>query len=134
MSISHGRPRSLLVDYPKVLGRVFLAPAPFLPMSRDEMDLLGWDSLRHHNHCHGSDALCGITRPFGMAIIGSALLEAPGLSCGDHSRRTGKSKCLYSQLGKPNLFFGVAPAIGFDGSTITADRKIRSDECLHPSG
>lgn len=60
-----------LYDYPKYWAECF-GPAPFLPMSRQEMDLLGWDS------CDiiivTGDAY--VDHPsFGMAIIGR-LLEA----------------------------------------------------------
>ena len=55
-----------------------LTPAPFLPMSREEMDLLGWDQ------CDvilvTGDAY--VDHPsFGMAIIGR-LLEAQGFRVG----------------------------------------------------
>jgi len=56
-----------LFDYPKYWAECF-GPAPFLPMSREEMDQLGWDS------CDiiivTGDAY--VDHPsFGMAIIGS---------------------------------------------------------------
>ena len=62
-----------LFDYPKYWAECLL-PAPFLPMSRDEMDQLGWDS------CDvilvTGDAY--VDHPsFGMAVIGR-VLEAQG--------------------------------------------------------
>lgn len=66
-----------LFDYPKYWAECF-GPAPFLPMSREEMDQLGWDS------CDiiivTGDAY--VDHPsFGMAIIGR-LLEAQGFRVG----------------------------------------------------
>ena len=66
-----------LFDYPKYWAECF-GPAPFLPTSREEMDLLGWDS------CDvivvTGDAY--VDHPsFGMAIIGR-LLEAQGFRVG----------------------------------------------------
>ena len=68
-----------LFDYPKYWAECF-GPAPFLPMSREEMDQLGWDS------CDiiivTGDAY--VDHPsFGMAIIGRAA-GVPGLSRRDH--------------------------------------------------
>ncbi|PKM32016.1 MAG: YgiQ family radical SAM protein [Gammaproteobacteria bacterium HGW-Gammaproteobacteria-11] len=119
-----------LFDYPKYWAECF-GPAPFLPMSRDEMDLLGWDS------CDiivvTGDAY--VDHPsFGMAIIGR-LLEAQGFRVGIISQPDWQSKDAFMQLGKPNLFFGVA-AGNMDSmiNRYTADRKIRSDDAYTPGG
>ncbi|MBL4610049.1 MAG: YgiQ family radical SAM protein [Pseudomonas sp.] len=119
-----------LFDYPKYWAECFGA-APFLPMSRDEMDLLGWDS------CDiiivTGDAY--VDHPsFGMAIIGR-LLEAQGFRVGIISQPDWQSKDAFKQLGKPNLFFGVA-AGNMDSmiNRYTADRKIRSDDAYTPGG
>src|SRR5574343_1390346 len=77
--------------------------APFLPMSRAEMETLGWDS------CDGilitGDAY--IDHPsFGMALIGR-LLEAQGFRVGIISQPDWNSAADFRKLGKPNLFFGV---------------------------
>ncbi|MBQ0744514.1 MAG: YgiQ family radical SAM protein, partial [Pseudomonas sp.] len=119
-----------LFDYPKYWAECFGA-APFLPMSRDEMDLLGWDS------CDiiivTGDAY--VDHPsFGMAIIGR-LLEAQGFRVGIISQPDWQSKDAFMQLGKPNLFFGVA-AGNMDSmiNRYTADRKIRSDDAYTPGG
>src|SRR3546814_5029141 len=79
-------------------------PAPFLPMSREEMDQLGWDS------CDiiiiTGDAY--VDHPsFGMAIIGR-LLEAQGFRVGIIAQPNWQSKDDFMKLGEPNLFFGVA--------------------------
>src|SRR5271155_5160094 len=77
--------------------------APFLPMSRAEMDELGWDS------CDiiivTGDAY--IDHPsFGMAIIGR-LLEAQGFRVGIIAQPDWNSAEPFKALGRPNLFFGV---------------------------
>lgn len=129
MSISMPAARPLF-DYPKYWAECFGA-APFLPMTRDEMDLLGWDS------CDiiivTGDAY--VDHPsFGMAIIGR-LLEAQGFRVGIISQPDWQSKDAFMQLGKPNLFFGVA-AGNMDSmiNRYTADRKIRSDDAYTPGG
>ena len=119
-----------LFDYPKYWAECF-GPAPFLPMSREEMDLLGWDS------CDiiivTGDAY--VDHPsFGMAIIGR-LLEAQGFRVGIISQPDWHSKNDFMKLGKPNLFYGVA-AGNMDSmiNRYTADRKIRSDDAYTPGG
>lgn len=119
-----------LFDYPKYWAECF-GPAPFLPMSREEMDLLGWDS------CDviivTGDAY--VDHPsFGMAIIGR-LLEAQGFRVGIISQPDWHSKQDFMKLGKPNLFFGVA-AGNMDSmiNRYTADRKIRSDDAYTAGG
>ncbi|SMB24565.1 conserved hypothetical protein [Sterolibacterium denitrificans] len=99
--------------------------APFLPMSRAEMEQLGWDS------CDiilvTGDAY--IDHPsFGMALIGR-LLEAQGFRVGIISQPDWTSSAAFRQLGKPNLFFGVT-AGNMDSmvNRYTADRKIRTDD------
>jgi uncharacterized radical SAM protein YgiQ len=129
MSVSMPVARPLF-DYPKYWAECF-GPAPFLPMSREEMDLLGWDS------CDiiivTGDAY--VDHPsFGMAIIGR-LLEAQGFRVGIISQPDWHSKDDFMRLGKPNLFFGVA-AGNMDSmiNRYTADRKIRSDDAYTPGG
>jgi uncharacterized radical SAM protein YgiQ len=99
--------------------------APFLPMSRAEMDELGWDS------CDiilvTGDAY--IDHPsFGMALIGR-LLEAQGFRVGIISQPDWLSAKAFQVLGRPNLFFGVT-AGNMDSmvNRYTADRKPRSDD------
>jgi radical SAM superfamily enzyme YgiQ (UPF0313 family) len=104
--------------------------APFLPMSRREMDALGWDS------CDvilvTGDAY--IDHPsFGMALIGR-LLEAQGFRVGIISQPDWKSADPFRVLGRPNLYFGVT-AGNMDSmvNRYTSDRKIRSDDAYTPN-
>jgi len=103
--------------------------APFLPMSRAEMDQLGWDQ------CDviivTGDAY--IDHPsFGMALIGR-LLEAQGYRVGIISQPDWHSAEPFRALGKPRLYFGVT-AGNMDSmvNRYTADRKIRSDDAYTP--
>ena len=103
--------------------------APFLPMSRAEMDALGWDS------CDiivvTGDAY--VDHPsFGMAVIGR-VLEAQGFRVGIIAQPDWQSADPFKALGKPNLFFGVT-AGNMDSmiNRYTADRKIRSDDAYTP--
>jgi len=105
--------------------------APFLPMSRAEMDALGWDS------CDvivvTGDAY--VDHPsFGMAIIGR-LLEAQGFRVGIISQPDWQSADPFRALGKPNLFFGIT-AGNMDSmvNRYTSDRRIRSDDAYTPGG
>jgi radical SAM superfamily enzyme YgiQ (UPF0313 family) len=104
--------------------------APFLPMSRQEMDRLGWDS------CDvilvTGDAY--IDHPsFGMAIVGR-LLEAQGFRVGIIAQPDWKSAEPFRALGRPNLYFGVT-AGNMDSmvNRYTSDRKIRSDDAYTPN-
>ena len=106
-------------------------PAPFLPMSRAEMDMLGWDS------CDivivTGDAY--VDHPsFGMAVIGRTL-EAQGFRVGIIAQPDWQSVDAFKVLGKPNLFWGVA-AGNMDSmiNRYTADRKLRSDDAYTPGG
>jgi len=103
--------------------------SPFLPMSREEMDELGWDS------CDiiivTGDAY--VDHPsFGMAIVGR-LLEAQGFRVGIISQPDWQSTEAFEVLGKPNLYFGIT-AGNMDSmiNRYTADRKIRSDDAYSP--
>lgn len=104
-------------------------PAPVLPMSRAEMDALGWDS------CDiilvTGDAY--IDHPsFGVALIGR-LLEAQGFRVGIIAQPDWQNASAFKVLGKPNLYFGVT-AGNMDSmvNRYTADRKIRSDDAYTP--
>ena len=103
--------------------------APILPMSRAEMDQLGWDS------CDiilvTGDAY--VDHPsFGMAIIGR-LLEMQGFRVGIIAQPDWHSAEPFKTLGKPNLFWGVT-AGNMDSmiNRYTADRKIRTDDAYTP--
>jgi uncharacterized radical SAM protein YgiQ len=103
----------------------------FLPMSRAEMEQLGWDS------CDivvvTGDAY--VDHPsFGMAVIGR-VLEAQGFRVGIIAQPDWQSAEPFAALGRPNLFFGVS-AGNMDSmiNRYTADRKIRSDDAYTPGG
>ena len=103
--------------------------APFLPMTRADMEARGWDS------CDviivTGDAY--IDHPsFGMALVGR-LLEAQGFRVGIISQPDWKSAADFKRLGKPNLYFGVT-AGNMDSmvNRYTADRKLRSDDAYTP--
>ena len=113
-----------LFDYPKYWAECY-GPAPFLPMSRAEMDELGWDS------CDvilvTGDAY--VDHPsFGMAVIGR-VLESQGYRVGILSQPDWRDKEAFRALGKPNLYFGVT-AGNMDSmiNRYTADRRLRHDD------
>ena len=118
-----------LQSYPRF--RPELKPAPFLPMSRREMEQLGWDA------CDiiliTGDAY--IDHPsFGMALVGR-LLEAQGFRVGIISQPDWQSAEPFRALGRPNLYFGVT-AGNMDSmiNRYTADRKPRSEDAYTPHG
>src|SRR5438105_1576013 len=93
--------------------------APFLPMSRAEMDILGWDS------CDviivSGDAY--VDHPsFGMAIIGR-VLEAQGFRVGIIAQPDWHSADAFAALGPPNLCFGITDVRG----TVFARRGMPAD-------
>jgi uncharacterized radical SAM protein YgiQ len=119
-----------LFSYPRFRPD-YTNPAPFLPMSRAEMDMLGWDS------CDvilvTGDAY--IDHPsFGMALIGR-LLEKQGFRVGIISQPDWQSADAFRALGKPNLYFGVT-AGNMDSmiNRYTSDRKIRSEDAYTANG
>ena len=119
-----------LHSYPKYWAECY-GTAPYLPMSRAEMDELGWDS------CDiiivTADAY--VDHPsFGMAIIGR-LLESQGFRVGIISQPAWDSCDPFKILGKPNLFFGVTGG-NMDSliNRYTADLKIRNDDAYTPHG
>jgi uncharacterized radical SAM protein YgiQ len=103
--------------------------AKMLPMSRGEMDELGWDSC---------DIIlvtgdCYIDHPsFGMALVGR-LLEAQGFRVGIIAQPDWQDAKAFKALGKPNLYFGIT-AGNMDSmvNRYTADKKIRSDDAYTP--
>ena len=122
------RPAKPLTSYRKYWAARF-GTAPFLPMSRAEMERLGWDSCdivlisgdAHVDH-----------PSFGMAVIGR-MLESQGFRVGIIAQPDWQSAAPFQALGKPNLFFGVT-AGNMDSmiNRYTADRKIRSDDAYTP--
>ncbi|MCW8195793.1 YgiQ family radical SAM protein [Proteobacteria bacterium 005FR1] len=119
-----------LFAYPRYWAECF-GPAPFLPMSREEMDQLGWDS------CDiiivTGDAY--VDHPsFGMAVIGR-FLEAQGFRVGIISQPDWRKPDEFMKLGKPNLFFGITGG-NMDSliNRYTADLRLRSDDAYTPGG
>ena len=119
-----------LNSYPKYWAECY-GRAPFFPMSRKEMDDLGWDS------CDiiivTGDAY--VDHPsFGMAIIGR-LLESQGFRVGIISQPAWQSADPFKILGEPNLYFGVT-AGNMDSmiNGYTADHKIRRDDAYTAGG
>lgn len=105
--------------------------APFLPMSRAEMEALGWDS------CDvilvTGDAY--VDHPsFGMAIVGR-LLEAQGFRVGVIAQPDWRDASAFRALGKPNLFFGVTSG-NMDSmvNRYTSDRRLRHNDSYTPGG
>ncbi len=118
-----------LFGYPRY--RDELAPARFLPMSRTEMDTLGWDA------CDviivTGDAY--VDHPsFGMAVVGR-VLEAHGFRVGIIAQPNWQSAEPFTLLGRPRLFFGVT-AGNMDSmvNRYTSERRIRSDDAYTPGG
>src|SRR5262245_2285703 len=119
-----------LFSYRKYWAERF-GTAPFLPMTRQEMDALGWDS------CDivvvTGDAY--IDHPsFGMALVGR-LLESQGYRVGMLAQPDWRSAEAFRELGQPNLFFGVT-AGNMDSlvNQCTSDKKPRSDDAYTPHG
>ena len=103
--------------------------APVLPMSRKEMNALGWES------CDiiivTGDAY--VDHPsFGMAIIGR-VLEAQGFRVGIIAQPDWHSKEAFMTLGRPNLMFGIT-AGNMDSmvNRYTANHRIRSNDAYTP--
>ena len=104
--------------------------APFFPMSRHEMDELGWDA------CDiiivTGDAY--IDHPsFGMAVIGR-VLEAQGFRVGIIAQPDWRSAEAFCTLGQPLLFFGVT-AGNMDSmvNRYTSDRRLRHNDAYTPN-
>jgi uncharacterized radical SAM protein YgiQ len=105
--------------------------APVLPMSRAEMDALGWDS------CDvilvTGDAY--VDHPsFGMALVGR-LLETQGFRVGIIAQPDWRSAEPFAALGRPNVMWGVT-AGNMDSmvNRYTSDRRLRSDDAYSPAG
>ncbi len=118
-----------LFAYPKYWAECY-GTAPYLPMSRAEMDVLGWDS------CDiiivSGDAY--VDHPsFGMAVIGR-FLEAQGFRVGIIAQPRWQNTTDFMALGKPNLFFGIT-AGNMDSmiNRYTADLRMRSDDAYTPN-
>ena len=95
-------PAKQLFSYKKFWAQRY-GTAPFLPMSKAEMDVLGWDQ------CDiilvTGDAY--VDHPsFGMALVGR-LLEAQGFRVGIIAQPDWHSPEPFKVLGRPALFFGI---------------------------
>lgn len=119
-----------LFGYRKYWAHRFGA-APELPMTRDEMQRLGWDE------CDvilvTGDAY--VDHPsFGMAVIGR-VLEAQGFRVGIISQPDWQDVADFRRLGAPKLFFGVTGG-NMDSmvNRYTSDRKIRSNDAYTAGG
>ena len=119
-----------LFSYRKYWAHRF-GTAPFLPMSRAEMEQLGWDA------CDvvlvTGDAY--VDHPsFGMAIIGR-LLEAQGFRVGIISQPDWQSAEPFKALGRPKLFWGVTGG-NMDSmvNRYTSDRRLRHNDSYTPGG
>jgi len=124
------QPVNNLFSYRKYWAERF-GVAPVLPMSKREMDELGWDS------CDiilvTGDAY--VDHPsFGMALIGR-LLEAQGFRVGIIAQPDWHSADPFRTLGRPNLFFGITSG-NMDSmvNRYTSDRRIRSNDAYTPDG
>ena len=104
--------------------------APFLPLTRAEMDMLDWD-------CCDIILVTGdayVDHPsFGMAVIGR-LLEAQGFRVGIIAQPDWNSAEPFRALGRPNLFFGVT-AGNMDSmvNRYTSDRRLRHNDAYTPN-
>ncbi len=119
-----------LFSYRKYWAHRF-GTAPFLPMSRAEMEALGWDA------CDivlvTGDAY--VDHPsFGMAIVGR-LLEAQGFRVGIISQPDWQSAEPFKALGRPRLFWGVTGG-NMDSmvNRYTSDRRLRHNDSYTPGG
>ena len=122
-------PAPFLFGYRKFWAHRF-GTAPQLPMTPEEMSVLGWDS------CDvilvTGDAY--VDHPsFGMALIGR-LLEAQGFRVGIIAQPDWHSAEDFRRLGRPNLFFGVTGG-NMDSmvNRYTSDRRVRSDDAYTPN-
>jgi uncharacterized radical SAM protein YgiQ len=105
--------------------------APVLPMSRAEMDTLGWDSC---------DVILVtgdtyVDHPsFGMALCGR-LLESQGFRVGIIAQPDWRSAEPFRALGRPTVMWGVT-AGNMDSmvNRYTADRRLRHDDAYTPDG
>ena len=118
-----------LFAYPKYWAECY-GTAPYLPTSREEMDVLGWDS------CDiiivTGDAY--VDHPsFGMAVIGR-FLESQGFRVGIIAQPRWQNPEDFMALGKPNLCFGIT-AGNMDSmiNRYTADLRMRNDDAYTPN-
>ena len=104
----------------------------WLPTTKKEMELRGWDEL--DVILFSGDAY--VDHPsFGAAVIGR-LLEAQGLKVAIVPQPNWRDDLRdFKKLGKPRLFFGVSP--GCMDSMVnkyTANKRLRSEDAYTPDG
>ena len=104
----------------------------FLPTTRKELDIRGWDTL--DVILFSADAY--VDHPsFGAAVIGRTL-EAAGYKVAIVPQPDWHGDFRdFKKLGKPRLFFGIAP--GCMDSMVnkyTANRRLRSEDAYSPDG
>ena len=122
-------PAAPIFSVPKYWAECY-GTADYLPMSREEMDVLGWDS------CDviivTGDAYVDAPS-FGMAVMGR-FLEAQGFRVGIIAQPDWRDPESIKVLGEPNLFFGVT-AGNMDSmiNRYTADRLVRNDDAYTPN-
>ncbi|MCU0188851.1 YgiQ family radical SAM protein, partial [Citrobacter freundii] len=91
-----------LFDYDKYWASCF-EPAPFLPMSREEMDQLGWDACDFILVC--GDAY--IDHPSFVSGVIGRVLEAQGFRVGIIAQPDWTNVESFRVLGKPTIAWGV---------------------------
>lgn len=103
----------------------------FLPVSREEMRVRGWDAL---------DVLivtgdAYVDHPaFGAAVIGR-VLEAAGFRAGIVAQPDWTKPGSFTAMGRPRLFVGVTSgAMDSMVANYTANRKLRRDDACSPGG
>jgi uncharacterized radical SAM protein YgiQ len=105
--------------------------APVLPMSRAEMEQLGWE-------CCDVILVTGdayVDHPsFGAALVGR-VLEEQGFRVGIIAQPDWHSASAFACLGRPAIMFGVT-AGNMDSmvNLFTAEKRVRSDDAYSPDG
>ncbi len=105
------------------------SPLPFLPTSRAEMSVRGWDEL--DVLLVSGDAY--VDHPsFGTAVIGR-VLEAQGFRVGIVAQPDWRSPADVTRMGRPRLFVGVSSgAMDSMVNHYTAHKRRRSDDAYTP--
>ncbi len=108
-----------------------LTPMNYLPMTRSEMDSLGWEQC---DIILVSGDVYVDHPSFGPAVIGR-VLEARGFKVGIIAQPGWHSPADIMRLGKPKLFFGVTSG-NIDSMLhhYTANKKLRHDDPYSPGG
>ena len=104
----------------------------FLPTTKKEIDRLGWDHL--DVILFSADAY--VDHPsFAAAVIGR-ILEAEGLNVAIVPQPDWHGDLRdFKKLGRPRLFFGIAPgAMDSMANKYTANKRLRSEDAYSPDG